>query len=304
MAAERRGWCLSAEYVNIWEPLRWRCEEGHEWEAVAEKVRHHGTWCPICARRSSKTLDDLSALAATFDGTCLARDVTTIHAAYRWRCRVGHVFTISAHQVQQGHWCQRCRGRPQGDLARIQRLARRRHGECLSTEYVNATTKLRFRCREGHEWDAPPAAIVQGSWCWACGHSTSSTAPLTIEDMQATAEERGGECLSTDYVNIRSRLRWRCALGHEWEAIAGNVRQKSWCPICAHRFPGTIDGMRRLAVEHGGRCLSVEYASHQTMIAFECSAGHRFKARGVAVKSGVWCPSCAAARRRSPRSSL
>jgi hypothetical protein len=306
MAAGRGGECVSARYVNIWTPLLWRCAEGHEWKAVPEKVRHHGTWCPFCARRSSKTLEDLQALAGPFGGTCLARRVTTIHDHYRWRCRLGHVFTASAHDVQQGHWCRRCRGRVQDDLARMRRLARRRGGECLASEYVNATTKLWWRCRDGHEWDALPGSIVQGTWCPVCGHAGSSTAPLSIEVMQEIAVKRGGLCLSTRYTNLRSRLRWRCALGHDWVASAANVRHGgSWCPTCAHSVPGTIDGMRRLAVERGGRCLSEEYVGQRTMLRWECSAGHRFEARGVAVKSGVWCPSCRQRQRgRYPPASL
>jgi hypothetical protein len=175
----------------------------------------------------------------------------------------------------------------------MKRLARRRGGECLSTDYVNATTKLQWRCRDGHEWEATPGSIVQGSWCWVCGHVTSSTAPLTIEDMQATAAARGGLCLSATYVNTQTPLLWQCALGHTWKARPSNVRTKSWCPTCAYSFPGTIDGMRALAAARGGRCSSVEYTGHRTVLVWECSNGHRFEAAGVAVKSGVWCPTCA-----------
>ena len=116
---------------------------------------------------------------------------------------------------------------------------RRRGGECLASEYVNATTKLWWRCRDGHEWDALPGSIVQGTWCPVCGHAGSSTAPLSIEVMQEIAVKRGGLCLSTRYTNLRSRLRWRCALGHDWVASAANVRHGgSWCPTCAHSVPG------------------------------------------------------------------
>jgi hypothetical protein len=297
LAAERGGSCLSTQYVNVFTKLRWRCAKGHEWEAIPDQLRWRKSWCPVCARRSMKSPDDLAALAAKFGGTCLSSKVTTIHDKYTWRCRLGHVFSTTAHQVQQGHWCLACRGRGPGDLARMKRLARRRGGECLSLESVNATTKLLFRCRDGHEWHAVPGSIVQGSWCAKCGRGGHSTARLSIEMMQATAAERGGECLSKRYENAVTPLRWRCALGHVWRAPAARVRaNRSWCPICAHRFPGTLDGMRRLAADQGGRCLSVEYNSHRTVLAWECASGHRFKAAGVAVKSGVWCPSCEAGK--------
>jgi len=40
---------------------------------------------------------------------------------------------------------------------------------------------------------------------------SSMGAKLTIEQMQALAQERKGVCLSTKYVNQSTKLRWRCA---------------------------------------------------------------------------------------------
>lgn len=47
-------------------------------------------------------------------------------------------------------------------------LARKRKGECLSTEYINAHTKLMWKCVHGHEWEAKPNNIHQGKWCPKC----------------------------------------------------------------------------------------------------------------------------------------
>ncbi|WP_373322126.1 zinc-ribbon domain-containing protein [Paraburkholderia adhaesiva] len=44
---------------------------------------------------------------------------------------------------------------------------------------------------------------------------------------------RTGECLSERYVNNETKLRWRCAKGHEWEAVPASVIKGSWCPQCA-----------------------------------------------------------------------
>ena len=53
--------------------------------------------------------------------------------------------------------------------------------------------KLRWRCREGHEWSADPARIVRGHWCRRCERGFGiSRRRLRIEDMRLTARERGG----------------------------------------------------------------------------------------------------------------
>jgi len=41
---------------------------------------------------------------------------------------------------------------------------------------------------------------------------------LTIKEMQEIAESRGGKCLSKEYVNNYTKLKWQCDEGHTWKA--------------------------------------------------------------------------------------
>ena len=124
-------------------------------------------------------------------------------------------------------------------IEQMQVLAEARGGSCLSTVYVNGSTKLRWRCAEGHEWDAMPGNLRnRGSWCPKC----AGLATLTLDEMQRIAKDRGGVCLSTTYVNRKAKLRWRCSEGHEWEANANSVKGNgSWCRACffSSRTPHT-----------------------------------------------------------------
>jgi len=55
------------------------------------------------------------------------------------------------------------------------------------------------------------------------------------------AKKRNGECLSTEYINAHTKLLWKCADGHEWEAKPNNIQQGKWCPICARRKSDYLD---------------------------------------------------------------
>jgi hypothetical protein len=52
-------------------------------------------------------------------------------------------------------------------------LAKNRNGQCISNAYVNARTKLVWRCSKGHEWNATPYSIKGGSWCPICSRKKS-----------------------------------------------------------------------------------------------------------------------------------
>jgi hypothetical protein len=56
---------------------------------------------------------------------------------------------------------------------------------------------------------------------------------LTIEDMYALAESRGGKCLSKEYAGVNKHLKWECQYGHQWEATPNSVKRGSWCPADA-----------------------------------------------------------------------
>jgi len=116
---------------------------------------------------------------------------------------------------------------------------------------------------------------------------------LAIEEMHQLAEKRGGKCLSYTYVNSHRRLLWECKRGHQWEATPKNIKRGAWCHICGGSIKLTIDDMRRLAEECGGKCLSDVYVNSASKLLWKCTEGHIWKAVPGSVKSGCWCPQCA-----------
>lgn len=117
----------------------------------------------------------------------------------------------------------------------LQYLARQRGGYCLSNYYKGRDKKLQWQCAKGHRWQATARSVSHtGSWCPFCARN----APLSLEDMQGIAKSRGGQCLSQEYINSKTKMLWQCAKGHRWMATAFSIRvRKSWCPVCAGNQP-------------------------------------------------------------------
>jgi thiol-disulfide isomerase/thioredoxin len=136
------------------------------------------------------------------------------------------------------------------------------------------------------------------------------------------AEERGGRCLSKRYVDSNTKVSWECSLGHRWKALpspcfarganANSIQQGhwcaecaaggSWCPVCKKRSRGEIleqqlAVFREVAKGRGGACLSDEFVSHTTPLAFRCALGHEWSAKPTVVRNH-WCPHCAASERQ------
>ena len=180
-------------------------------------------------------------------------------------------------------------------IEEMQGLALLKGGVCLSTDYINVKTPLKWQCSKGHVWEANPVNIYNGNWCPIC----SERRKLTLEDMKSLAESRGGKCLSDRYINNKAKMKWQCSQGHVWEARSDNVKnQGAWCPFCLVGKEGnnrklTIQEMKILAEEKGGRCLSTKYINSNTKLTWKCNQGHIWEAKSAAVKRGSWCPVCA-----------
>ncbi len=118
----------------------------------------------------------------------------------------------------------------------------------------------------------------------------------TIADMHALAAQKNGACLSSEYHGTETKLLWRCASGHEWEAIPERILLGSWCPRCAIlQMRDTLEHMSEIASKRGGRCLSTEYINTNTALLWECAEGHQWKAQPASIKrpKASWCPVCA-----------
>ena len=173
----------------------------------------------------------------------------------------------------------------------MQKIAEARGGSCLSTEYINAHSKLAWQCEYGHQWQAEPRHIIQGgTWCPAC----AGVEKPTIEQMQALAAARGGMCLSEKYINTATHLIWQCRRGHQWQATPRNITSGRWCPVCAGSQKGTIQQMRTLATERGGKCLSKAYINARSKLTWQCKHRHQWEATPASIKhERTWCPLCA-----------
>ena len=170
----------------------------------------------------------------------------------------------------------------------MRKIAKEREGECLSDIYINNHTKLRWKCKNDHEWQATANRIKNGTWCPICSSNL-----LTIEEMQKIAEKNNGKCLSIEYINNKIKLKWKCSEGHEWFAVPNHIKSGGWCPACGRISSVTIEDIQEIAKERGGECLSKYYVNNSIKLKWRCNCGHEWLAAAIGVKNGnTWCPVC------------
>lgn len=158
------------------------------------------------------------------------------------RCDVcGWEWAPVGGSLLRGHGCPKCAGTMRKSHAEfVEELKSRRDDVIIVGPYVKALEKTRFRFLKcGHEWDVPPAHILNGRGCPLCAHSRRGASQrLTMErflkrlhkiDRNLVVREGG------KYVNYTTPIPLRCnACKYEYEVKPGDVLHGGGCPNC-HR---------------------------------------------------------------------
>ena len=292
LAKEQGGRCLSEKYKGMKAKYKWQCAKEHVWETTAVIIRD-GHWCPRCSRKavgkkSRLTIELMHRMAKEKGGRCLSNKYKTCHIYLKWECSKGHKWDATGNQIRQGYWCPYCAGKARKTIEEMQEIAKEHGGECLSKNYTNANTSLKWKCKNGHIFSLKPGTVLAGRWCRKCWVKN-------INDAEALAEKRGFKCLSKDCHGFKSKLLWECKFGHQWETTYTSIYNGSNCPEC--RRLDKIVSVKKAAEKQGAFLITQGYLGLNGKLKVQCTHGHEWVTTLSNLKSSS-CPTCNSIRKR------
>lgn len=314
-AIENGGTCLSTEYINNSTNMEWECEEDHKWSATWKNIKKD-TWCPKCAGKQKLTLEECKKLAIKKGGKCLSTEYKNLKTLMEWECKEGHKWPTTYDCIKhKDSWCAICYCPGILDnLETCKKYAETKGGKCLSVEYINKETKMEWECgaiinsrqlelevddkaiaveapEHGHNWSAIWGSIKRGTWCPFCAKPGLL---YTLETVKKYAEDKGGKCLSPEYIDQFETMKFICKKGHEINNRFNNMIQRGdWCRQCAGYKILDLDFCKQIALQRKGKCLSTEYTNKETKMDWKCEHGHTWPATfGKIYHGNRWCPFC------------
>lgn len=100
----------------------------------------------------------------------------------------------------------------------------------LSREYINSGSTLLYKCKNGHERSVTWDRFKQGVSCSKCRPVSNK---LTYKYVKEGFGKVGYELLSTNYINNRTELKYKCNKGHVCSIKWRDFRAGCRCPVCA-----------------------------------------------------------------------
>ena len=241
----------------------WRCEHGHEWQAMIRSRADGYGRCPTCRelKRVKKPARIEYNKLATVNPTLAAQwnyekngDLTPEKVTAGsskivwWRCEHGHEWQARILNRSNGTGCPVCtnRGTYTGynDLATVNpELAAQWHpvkNEGLTPQMVTVGShkKVWWQCDKGHEWQAVVNERAAGTGCPVCANRI---VVVGFNDLATTHPELAAQWhptkngdLKPEMVTVGSRKRvwWLCENGHEWETHLFNRASGVGCARC------------------------------------------------------------------------
>ena len=208
-------------------------------------------------KSAAHRLEEARLIALNKNGLCLSVKGVNVKNKLEFECHRGHRWYTTYGTVKNGCWCIKCIRINQLDsgLKAACDIAKSRGGICTSTYYPYPKSPLAFKCDCGYTWSTTLSEIKRGKWCIRCGKKSMGK-KLTLKDgltqAQNLAKSKSGFCLSDAYINIETKMIWKCAEGHIWKSSLRNIKTGRWCASC-HSSNSTESVVRSIFEELLGR---------------------------------------------------
>jgi len=139
------------------------------------------------------------------------------------KCKVCGEYFLSTHRSLKK--CENCRSNTNNRAFTYKNIEYKNHTDFCRRNGIHCASTFSAFIREG---DSISEAIDK--------MNKINDNKRTIEACHELAKDRGGECLETEYISSKHKMRWRCHNGHEFEKMAYQIEKGAWCKYCHQRF--------------------------------------------------------------------
>lgn len=157
---------VTGKYIKTSTPIKHKCKCGHTWKAAPTNITHktNPTGCPKCSHpgRKKTTRDVLKELKWNAPGFKMLGVYTSANIRVLFKCPEGHEFSALPRYVISKHrGCNVCGSKSRYDalslgIVGLKKKLKSKYPTLtlLSKEYINNTTKYRFKCSKGHTFES------------------------------------------------------------------------------------------------------------------------------------------------------
>ena len=289
--------------------VKWKCEKGHVCSATISSRAIRGSECGVCSGR--EVLAGFNDLATQYPS--VAKELVDLNPRkifarseriVNWRCKKGHSWRASvSNRTRLKSGCPFCTGQKvivgkTDILTTHPDIASQAYGWNPADYSIGSGIDLKWKCKEGHIWQAKPQKRRRGDGCTICSGNILSVGE---NDLQTTHPQLASQALEWDPRTVTAghnlKKKWKCEKGHIWQAIVNSRSSGVGCPVCAGRV--VVKGFNDLKTINpelakqalGWNPEEFSVGTNRSML-WRCKLGHEWKASIGNRGRSLHCPTC------------
>lgn len=165
-----------------------------------------------------------------------------------WKCAKDHEWRATISDRSRGFGCPYCAGQKvlkgYNDLSTVNPILAREwnfeRNDSLTPSQVTfgSGKKVWWKCKKGHEWQAPINIRHRGVGCPYCSGRCAIVGKTDLLTLNPDLAKEWNFDKNVDLkpeqftVSSGKKVWWKCSKGHEWEATIHNRNKGRGCPIC------------------------------------------------------------------------
>ncbi len=124
---------------------------------------------------------------------------------------------IRFNSFQQGKRCMECSGSKKYTFDYVYDYFKDHDCELFETEYINNSTKMRYRCDCGNKkCKISFSDFKSGKRCKKCGYKKiAEKERFTFKEVKQYFKDHDCELFETEYINARTKMRYKCDCGND-----------------------------------------------------------------------------------------
>ncbi|NVM29576.1 MAG: hypothetical protein HWN65_12110 [Candidatus Helarchaeota archaeon] len=299
------GEILALEYTNDRTKIPVRCAEGHVWEITPNHLKK-GRWCPDCSegvneRISRKLFEAIfkkefpksrPEWLVNDQGNQMELDGYNeeLALAFEYQGRQHYEYNEYFHKSMKDF------EQRKADDKLKRELCKRNDITLIEIPYTIEPDKMQDYIINKCNKNKITTPKIKEKINYSELDIYSSTRSRKLKELKnyVRAQHPGGEVLTTEYINSRTKVPVRCAEGHLWEITPNHIKSGHWCPTCAGNERLTLEELKEYVRQQhpGGECMATEYINNRTKVPCRCEEGHVWEITPSNIRSGKWCPKC------------
>ena len=208
------------------------------------------------------------------------------HSKLKCKCSNDHIIEISYNNFKNGRRCKIC------SINNKKQLQFHLVKETLEKEkYILIDTiikgKINFKCPQNHIGNIHFDKFKRGQRCAKCMNQKFS-----FNYVKEFFENEGYLILENNYINIHSKMKYKCPAGHTESISFNNFKKGYRCPKCFGNKKLTIEFIKEVFIKEKYTLLEETYKNSKEKMKFKCPKNHIDKISYDSFKRGRRCPKC------------